>query len=103
MRLGVAALIVLALGTSCSPAAQVVDAGAAWLAPAPAPSPDDVSLGALVDRADVTVHAPVQRTEPTNAPGYYDAQGARRVTLRTVQSSKGAAPPEFAVLDGPCP
>lgn len=103
MRLAVAALIVLALGTSCSPAAQVFDVAAACLTPAPAPSPDDVSLGALVDRADVIVHATVQRTEPTNTPGYYDAQGARRVTLRTVQSSKGAAPSEFVVLDGPCP
>jgi hypothetical protein len=41
--------------------------------------------------------------EPTNTPGNYDNQGARRVTLRTVQSAKGTAPAEFMVVDGPCP
>ncbi len=60
-------------------------------------------MAALVDRADVIVLATVQRTEPTNTPGNYDDQGARRVTLRTIQTAKGAAPPEFVVLDGPCP
>ncbi len=60
-------------------------------------------MAALVDRADVIVLATVQRTERTNTPGNYDDQGARRVTLRTIQTAKGAAPPEFVVLDGPCP
>lgn len=60
-------------------------------------------MAALVDRADVIVLATVQRAEPTNTPGNYDDQGARRVTLRTIQTAKGAAPLEFVVLDGPCP
>lgn len=60
-------------------------------------------MPALVDRADVIVRATVVRTEPTNTAGNYDNQGARRVTLRTIETAKGAAPAEFVLLDGPCP
>lgn len=90
------------LAASCSSGAVFSDL-VACLTPAPPGSPGEASLAALVDRADVIVLATVQRTERTNIPGHYDDQGARRVTLRTIQSAKGTAPGEFAVLDGPCP
>lgn len=93
----------IALGTSCAPAPQVFDVAVGCLTPAQAGSAAEVSLGALVDRADVVVHVTVVRSERTNTPGYYDDQGARRLKLRTVQSVKGVAPSEFVVLDGPCP
>lgn len=103
MGLARAASIAIALGASCSSPEPVFEVAPACLTPAPAGTAGELSLGALVDRADVIVHATVQRTEPTNVPGYYDRQGARRVTLRTVQVAKGTAPPEVVVLDGPCP
>lgn len=103
MRLARAALIAIALGSSCSSPNPTFDVAAACLTPAPGLAAGELSLAALIDRADVIVHATVQRTEPTNVPGYYDRQGAQRVTLRTVQIAKGAAPPEVVVLDGPCP
>lgn len=97
------ALIAVALGASCSSAEPVFDIGPLCLTPAPPGSPGEASLAALVDRADVIVRATVQRTEPTKVPGHYDRQGARLVTLRTVQVAKGTAPTEVVVLDGPCP
>jgi uncharacterized protein DUF4830 len=95
-----AALIALVFAAACSPP---VYSGVACLRPAPPGSPGEPSVAALVDRADVIVLATVVRTEPTNTPGNFDEQGARRVTLRTIQSAKAPAPAEFVVLDGPCP
>jgi hypothetical protein len=92
----------LLFATACSPAAVFSDL-ALCLKPTAPGSTGEASTAALVDRADVIVLASVVRSEPTNTPGNYDDQGARRVTLRTIQSAKGAAPPEFVVLDGPCP
>lgn len=77
--------------------------GAACLKPATTGSEVGLSIPALVDRSDVIALVSVLRVEPTRTPGYHDDQGARRVTLRTVQTAKGAVPAEFAVLDGPCP
>jgi hypothetical protein len=94
------ALIALVFAAACSPA---VFSGGACLTPAPSGSQGEPSLPALVDRADVIVLATVVRTDRTNTPGNYDDQGARRVTLRTIQTEKGGAPGEFVVLDGPCP
>jgi len=95
------ALTTLMFAAACSPGP--VYPGVACLRPVPQGSPSDVSIPALVDRADVIVLATVTRTEPTNTPGSFDEQGAQRVTLRTVQNAKGAAPAEFVVLDRPCP
>src|SRR5438270_717642 len=95
-----ALLLASVIAAACSPA---VFSGGACLGPAPQGSPGDPSIPTLVDHADVIVLATVVRTEPTNAPGNYDDQGARRVTLRTIQSARGAAPAEFVVVDGPCP
>jgi uncharacterized protein DUF4830 len=100
MHLFRTALIALLFATACSPA---VFSDVACLTPAPPGSPGEASIPALVDRADVIVLATVVRIDPTNTPGNYDDQGARRVTLRTIQSAKAAAPAEFPVLDGPCP
>ena len=100
MQLSRAALIAFVFVAACSPA---VFTGGACLTPAPQGSPGEPSVAALVDRADVIVLATVVRTEPTDTPGNHDEQGARRVTLRTIQSAKASAPGEFAVLDGPCP
>jgi uncharacterized protein DUF4830 len=103
MRLARAALTALVFATACSPTANFGDDLILCLKPgAPGPT-GEPSIPALVDRADVIVLATVVRSEPTNTPGYYDSQGARRVTLRTTQSAKGAAPTEFVMLDGPCP
>ena len=100
MQLSRATLIAFVFVAACSPA---VFTGGACLTPAPQGSPGEPSVAALVDRADVIVLATVVRIEPTNTPGNYDNQGARRVTLRTIQSAKAPAPGEFGVLDGPCP
>jgi uncharacterized protein DUF4830 len=100
MKLVRAMVIALLVATACSPAGW---ADVACLVPASPGSPGEASIPSLVDRADVIVLASVVRTEPTNMPGNYDNQGARRVTLRTIQSAKAGSPPEFAVVDGPCP
>jgi uncharacterized protein DUF4830 len=103
MRLARAALTALVFATACSPDLGVFDDLILCIKPgAPGPT-GEPSIPALVDRADVIVLATVIRSVPTNTPGYYDSQGARRVTLRTIQNAKGAAPTEFVVLDGPCP
>lgn len=102
MRIARAVLTALVFATACSPAAVFSDL-VLCIKPVAVGSPGEASLPALVDRADVIVLATVVRSEPTNTPGNYDDQGARRVTLRTIQSAKGAAPAEFVVVDGPCP
>ncbi|MGH2492752.1 MAG: DUF4830 domain-containing protein [Candidatus Limnocylindria bacterium] len=56
----------------------------------------------LVDRAEVIASARVTKAERTYS-GYKDRVGARRLTLRTLDTLKGTAPPEFVVDDGPCP
>ncbi|HKC90227.1 MAG TPA: DUF4830 domain-containing protein [Candidatus Limnocylindria bacterium] len=101
MKLGRAAAMAFLVAAACSPSGAVFSGGAC-LTPAPPGSPGEPSIGALVDRADVIVLATVLRTEPTNNNGM-DDQGARRLTLRTIQSAKAGAPAEFAVIDGPCP
>jgi hypothetical protein len=101
MRITRAAVTALLLAVACSPPAfsDLI----ACLPPGAPGSPREASIPVLVDRADVIVLVTVVRSEPTNTLGYYDSQGARRLTLRTVQSAKGAAPSEFVILDGPCP
>lgn len=103
MRIVPAALAAILLTTACSPDLPAFSDLILCIKPVAQGSTGELSIPALVDRADVIVLAAVVRTEPTNTPGNYDDQGARRVTLRTVQSAKGAAPAEFVVLDGPCP
>jgi hypothetical protein len=103
MRLVGAALTAFVLAAACSPVPSFADDLILCIKPVVQGSAGQLSIPALVDRADVVVLATVLRTEPTNTPGYYDNQGARRVTLRTAQTAKGATPAEFAVLDGPCP
>jgi hypothetical protein len=101
MRITRAALTALLLAAACSPPAS--SDLIACLPPGAPGSPREASIPVLVDRADVIVLVTVVRSEPTNTLGYYDSQGARRLTLRTLQSAKGAAPSEFVILDGPCP
>src|SRR5438093_1644560 len=103
MQLVRAALTALLFVAACSPPGAVFSDLGLCLKPAQPGSPGEPSIPSLVDRADVIVLATVVRGEPTNTPGNYDDQGARRVTLRTIQSAKGSAPTEFVVLDGPCP
>jgi uncharacterized protein DUF4830 len=102
MRVVRAALTALVFATACSPVAVFDDLILCIKPGAPGPI-GEPSIPALVDRADVIVLVTVVRSEPTNTPGNYDNQGARRVTLKTVQSGKGSAPAEFVVVDGPCP
>lgn len=103
MRLIRAAVTALVFATACSPELPTFSDLVLCLKPVAQGSTGEASIPALVDRADVIVLATVVRSEPTNAPGNYDDQGARRVTLKTIQSAKSAAPAEFVVLDGPCP
>lgn len=103
MRLARAALTALVFVTACSPNLPVFDDLILCIKPVAQGSIGEPSIPALVDRADVIVLATVVRSEPTNTPGNYDNQGARHVTLRTVQTAKGSAPAEFVVVDGPCP
>jgi hypothetical protein len=103
MRLAGAALTALVFATACSAAPVFVDELILCIKPVAQGSTGELSIPALVDRADVIVHATVVRSEPTNTPSNYDNQGARRVTLKTIQTAKGSAPAEFVVIDGPCP
>ena len=77
---------------------------------APASDPNAVSLPALVDRADVIVHATVVRIEAPPTPSgavrdlvFGGGTAGQRVTLRAIETAKGSVPSEFAVYDSPCP
>jgi hypothetical protein len=77
---------------------------------APASDPNAVSLPALVDRADIIVHATVVRVEvpPTPSGAVRDlvfggGTAGQRVTLRALETAKGTVASEFAVYDSPCP
>jgi hypothetical protein len=96
------ALIALVFAIACSPPPVFDDLILCIKPGAPGPT-GEPSIPALVDRADVIVLATAVRSEPTNTPGNYDNQGARRVTLRTMETAKGSAPAEFVMIDGPCP
>jgi len=72
------------------------------LAPPDPGSAGEGSLALLVDRAEVIAMVSVTKAERTYG-GYKDRVGARRLTLRTLESLKGTAPAEFVVDDGPCP
>lgn len=105
MRLIGLALAGLVVAAACSSSSTdgFANAGIACSKPAAPGSEADLSIPALVDRSDVIALVSVLKVEPTRTAGNYDDQGARRVTLRTVQTAKGAVPAEFSVLDGPCP
>lgn len=104
-RLAGLAVAALLITSGCSSMSHdgFANGGVACLGPAAPGSEADLSIPALVDRSDVIALVNVLKVEPTRTAGNYDDQGARRVTLRTVQAAKGAAPAEFPVLDGPCP
>jgi hypothetical protein len=75
---------------------------------APSSDPNVVSLPALVDRADIIVHASVVRIEAPPTPAVHDlvfggGTAGLRVTLRAKETAKGKVASEFAVYDSPCP
>jgi hypothetical protein len=75
---------------------------------APSNDPNVVSLPALVDRADIIVHATVVRIEAPPTPAVHDlvfggGTAGQRVTLTAMETAKGKVESEFAVYDSPCP
>jgi hypothetical protein len=107
MRRSAALLLVAAMCFSACGGAlgqqPTFEDAAACLVPAAPGSPGEGSLAVLVDRAELIVSVTVTKAERTYA-GYRDRVGARQLTLRTLETLKGAAPStEFVVDDGPCP
>ena len=106
MRLTQALLVVSVLLSACAGAGsqqpQVFEELAACLPPADPGSPGEGTLAVLVDRAEVIASVQVTKAERTYS-GYRDRVGARRLTLRTLDTLKGTAPAELVVDDGPCP
>lgn len=107
MRLTLASLVACILLGACvggvgSQQPQIFEDLAACLAPADPGSAGEGSLAVLVDRAELIATVSVTKAERTYI-GYKDRVGARRLTLRTLESLKGTAPTEFVVDDGPCP
>jgi hypothetical protein len=106
MRLTLAPLVVSVLLGACvgagSQQPRTFEDLAACLAPADPGSAGEGSLAVLVDRAEVIASVRVTKAERTYS-GYKDRVGARRLTLRTLDTLKGNAPAEFVVDDGPCP
>ena len=101
------AVVVTGLGLiACGlPASQppIFEDASACLAPADPGSSNEGSLAVIVDRAEIIASVTVTKAERTYA-GYRDRVGARRLTLRTVETLKGTSPgAEFVVDDGPCP
>jgi hypothetical protein len=70
--------------------------------PPAAGAPGPSTVAAMVDRADLIALVSVEKAERTYS-GYFDAQGARRLTLKTVENAKGTTPASFTVDDGRCP
>jgi hypothetical protein len=96
-----AGLTLAACGVA-SPGGRVEDASAC-IPPASPGSAAEGSLPVLVDRAEIIATVTVTKAERTYA-GYRDQMGARRLTLRTLETLKGTSPgAEFVVNDGPCP
>jgi hypothetical protein len=111
MRLAAAALalFVLVVG-ACVPGSVAPPARDLTACLAPSSDPNAVSLPALVDRADIIVHATVVRVEvpPTPSGAVRDlvfggGTAGQRVTLRAIETAKGSVASEFAVYDSPCP
>ncbi len=102
MVLPIVASILAACVGAGSQQPQIFEDMAACLAPADPGSAAEGSLAVLVDRAEVIATVRVTKAERTYS-GYKDRVGARRLTLRTLETLKGTAPAEFVVDDGPCP
>jgi hypothetical protein len=103
-RLLAVLLTLLAVVACVGPASQpqIFEDASACLAPDPG-SPREGSLEVLVDRAEIIASVTVTKAERTYI-GYRDRVGARRLTLRTVETLKGTSPgADFVVDDGPCP
>lgn len=98
----VASILLSACAGAGTPQPQMAEDLVACLPPADPGSPDEGSLEVLVDRAEVIASVQVTKAERTYS-GYKDRVGARRLTLRTLDTLKGTAPAEFVVDDGPCP
>lgn len=64
--------------------------------------PAPTMVAALVDRADIVAVFSVDKAERTYQ-GYFDEQGARRLTLRTLEALKGSPAAGFVMDDGRCP
>ena len=93
--------VVSCVGPASQP--QIFEDASACLAPADPGLPNEGSLAVLVDRAEIIAWVTVTKAERTYV-GYRDRVGARRLTLRTVETLKGTSPgAEFVVDDGPCP
>lgn len=111
MRKALATFVLLAaVATACAHAVDGPRAQNMAACLAPASDPSAVSLAALVDRADVIVHATVVRIEAPPTPSgavrdltFGGGTAGQRVTLRAIETAKGSVASEFAVYDSPCP